>query len=97
MDDYMTPEERFTRIENFMETMAKHQARHDEDLRQLNGKIGVVASQIGTLASITTDLAGVSRHMVNVQGELVESNSLLRQLIESHAKRVDRLEGESLN
>ena len=97
MDDYMTPEERFTRIENFMETMAKHQARHDEDLRQLNGKIWVVASQIGTLASITTDLAGVSRHMVNVQGELVESNSLLRQLIESHAKRVDRLEGESLN
>ena len=93
----MTPEERFTRIENFMDTMAEHQARHDENLRQLTGKVGTVASQIGALASITTDLTAVSRHLVNVQGELVESNSLLRQLVESHDKRLDRLEGESLN
>ena len=28
----MTPEEQFTRIENFMDTMAEHQARHDEDV-----------------------------------------------------------------
>ena len=86
----MKPEERFTRIENFMDTMAEHQARHDEELRQLTGKID-------TLASTTTDLAGVSRHLVDVQGELAESNSLLRQLVESHAKGLDRLEGESLN
>ena len=57
----------------------------------------LLASQIGVLTSITTDLAGVSRHLVNVQGELVESNSLLRQLVESHDKRLDHLEGESLN
>ena len=93
----MTPEERFARIENFMDTMAEHQARHDEDLRQLTGKIGTVTSQIGALTSATTDLADVSRHLVNVQGELVESNSLLRRLVESQAKRLDRLEGESLN
>ena len=100
----MTPEERFKRIQNFMDTMAEHQARHDEELRQLTGKIGTVTSQIGalttqvgTLTSATTDLAGVSRHLVNVQGELVESNSLLRQLVESHARRLDRLEGDSLN
>ena len=93
----MTPEERFTRIENFIDTMAEHRARHDEDLRQLTGEIGTLASQIGVLTSITTDLAGVSRHLVNVQGELVESNSLLRQLVESHDKRLDHLEGESLN
>ena len=93
MDNPMTPEERFTRIENFMDTMAVHQVRHDEDLRQLSGKIEILASQIGALASITTDLTGVSRHLINVQDQLVESNSLLRQVVESHAKRGDRRSG----
>ena len=97
MDDPMTPEERFTRIENFMDTMAEHQARHDEDIRELRTLHKGLTGRIDTLASITTDLAGVSRHLVNVQGELVESNSLLRQLVESHARRLDRLEGDSLN
>ena len=52
-----------------------------------------VTGQIETLASATSDLAGVSRYLVNVQGELIESNSLLRQLVEAHARRLDRLEG----
>ena len=31
----MTPEERFTKIENFLSTVAEHQAHHDEDIREL--------------------------------------------------------------
>ena len=114
----MTPEERFTRIENFMDTMAEHQARHDEDIRELRtlhksltgridtltsnvgilaSHVGVLASQVEILISATTDLCGVSRHLVDVQGELIESNSFLRQLVESNVRRLDLLEGESLN
>ena len=42
MDIDMTPEERFTRIENFLSTVTEHQAhmagnqaRHDEDIREI--------------------------------------------------------------
>ncbi len=31
----MTPEERFTRIENLLGTVAEHQAHHEEDIREL--------------------------------------------------------------
>ncbi len=31
----MTPEERFTKIENFLGTVAEHQAHHEEDIREL--------------------------------------------------------------
>ena len=121
----MTPEERFTRIENFMDTMAEDQVRHDEDIRELRtlhksltgridtlastvgaltsnigtlaSNVGVLASQAEILISATTDLSGVSRHLVDVQGELIESNSFLRQLVESNVRRLDRLEGASRN
>ena len=100
----MTSEERFSGIENFMGTMAEHQPCRHEDLRHLTGTFETVASQIGaltnqveTLTSITTEVTGVNRHMINVRCELVESNGLLRQLVESHANRFDRLEGESRN
>ena len=104
MDTPMTPEERFTKIENLLEAMAEHQAHHDEDIRELrsmqkrtSAQLETLTSDVGTLASTTTDLSGVSRHLVNVQAELIESNSFLRQLVESHAKRLERLEGESFN
>ena len=37
MEDHsnMTPEERFTKIENLLAAMTEHQARHDEDIRQI--------------------------------------------------------------
>ena len=83
-------EERFARIDNSLDTIAEHQALLQEEIRDLSHKVQ-------TLVSSTGDLAGVSRHLVTVQGELVESNSLLRQLIQSHAKRLDRIEGQGLN
>ena len=97
MDKPMTPEERFTKIENLMETMAERQARHDDEILELRAMQKGVATHIEILTSTTKDLAGVSRYLVNVQGELIESNALLRQLVAAQAKRMDRLEGENRN
>lgn len=33
--DAMTPEERFTRIENYLSALAEHQVRHAEEIREL--------------------------------------------------------------
>ncbi len=97
----MTPEERFMRIENFLNTTAEHQSMHEERLASMairhDADMRDLRSQIQTLVSTTGDLAGVSRHLVTVQGELVESNSLLRQLVQANSKRLDRLEGQGLN
>ena len=112
MDTNMTPEKRFTRIENFLNTVAEHQALYEERWEKLENVVAQhedrlaamavrqdedrrdLRNQVQTLVSTTGDLAGVSRHLVTVQGELIESNSLLRQLVLSHS---ERLEGEGLN
>ena len=89
----MTPEE----IERTMDFILQSQAESLVRMDRLEAKQATVTDQVQTLASATSDLASVSRHLVNVQGELIESNSLLRQLVESHSKRLDRLEGEGRN
>jgi len=40
----MTPEERFTKIENFLLTVAEHQADHDERFRQIGNFLATVAA-----------------------------------------------------
>ena len=89
----MTPEE----IERTMEFILQSQSESLVRMDRLEAKQATVTDQVQTLASATSDLASVSRHLVNVQGELIESNSLLRQLVESHSKRLDGLEGEGRN
>ncbi len=132
LDSNMTPEERWTQIENTLKTIAEYQARHDEWLSRhdewlsqhdewlsqheewfarIEGSLdsitehqvryqeemGHLSLKMQTLVSTTGDLAGVSRHLVTVQGELVESNSLLRRLVESHANRLDGIQGQGPN
>ena len=101
MDTNTTPEERFTRIENFPNTIAEDQSLHEEQLAAMavrnDQDIRDLRNQVQALVSTTGDLAGVSRHLVTVQGELGEFNSLLRQLVQSHAKRRDKIEGQGLN
>ena len=46
----MTPEERFTTIENFLSIVAEHQAKHDEGIRNL-----IAVSRTLVDAQIRTD------------------------------------------
>ena len=84
MDIDMTPEERFTKIENFLSTVAEHQARmaenqfrHDKDI------LDIRESQKGMTVAITS-IAEAHRRTEEAQ-RLTERS--LKALIE----RVDRI------
>jgi hypothetical protein len=52
-------------------------------------------SATDTFISTTTDLIGVSRHLLTTQDGLVESNRLLSKLVAHQFRRLDRVEDQT--
>ncbi len=98
----MTPEEFERAIEFILKNQAKFDLRMDRlaesqdrtasQLAELGSKTDRLSSTVDSLVSTTTDLVGVSRHLLTTQGELVESNRLLTELVTHQSRRLDRLE-----
>jgi len=57
----MTPEERFTKIENLLAAMTEHQARHDEDIRQIHETQKASAQILRTTAELLLTLTGAQK------------------------------------
>lgn len=57
----MTPDERFTKIENLLAAMTEHQARHDEDIRQIHQTQKTSAQILRTTAELLLTLAGAQK------------------------------------
>ena len=76
----MTPEARFTKIENLLETMAEHQARSDQDIRELRGL------HRGMTLAVTKVAEG------NI--ELREAQKITEQKLNALIDTVDRIIGK---
>ena len=82
MDMPMTPEERFTRIENFLSTvaehqahMAEHQASHDKDIKELHEiqkGIGLAIAKVAEAQSRTEELQKVTEQKLNALIDTVD-------------------------
>ena len=98
----MTPDERFTRIENLLETVAEHQAVHDQTLTRLATTLTGLATTVEGLAT-TVERVEVgmetSSHEQNLkiqqlmafQTTLMESGDRSWRAIEMLGARVDRV------
>jgi hypothetical protein len=76
----MTPEERFTKIENLLSTMTEHAAGHEERLARLEENAEKNEAAI-------RDLIVVSRVLVDSQQKLAEAQ---QELIDSQQKAAER-------
>lgn len=74
-----------------MDKLSESQDRVDAQIEGLTGRIDSLSSVASDLVS-TTDLVGVSRHLLTTQDELAESNRLLVKLVTHQSQRLDRLE-----
>jgi hypothetical protein len=85
----MTPEERFTRIENFLLTVAEHQADHDAHFREMEGGLAELRAAQTTLAIAMTHVAEAQRR----------TDEALERLARSHERTEDvqRITEASLN
>lgn len=86
MDIDLTPEERFTRIENFLSTVAEHQAhmaenqaRHDKDI------LDIRESQKGMTVAITS--------IAEAHRRTEEAQRLTERSLKALIDRVDRIVG----
>ena len=82
-----------------MDKLSESQDRVDAQIEGLTERIDSLSSVTSDLVSTTSDLVsttgdlvGVSRHLLNTQDELAESNRLLVKLVTHQSQRLDRLE-----
>ena len=86
MDMPMTPEERFTKIENFLSTVAEHQAHHEEDIRELR------EMQKGMTLAITK-VAEAQRRTADAHRRTEEAQQVTEQKLNALIDTVDRIIG----
>jgi uncharacterized phage infection (PIP) family protein YhgE len=72
----MTPEERFTRIENFLNTVAEHQARHAGQMTALTAGL---AAQETTHSQEMSELRNLQRAIAGGMIELQQGQRELQQ------------------
>ena len=95
----MTPEERFTRIENVLQTMVEHQAKQQEQLDKHSDQIERQSAQIDKQNSGIRDLTLVSRTVLTSIQEIhhvqrqdhAEWNSQMKNLREAQAATDEKL------
>ena len=104
----MTPEERFTKIENLLqaitEQQAEQQARNAEQQARTDARLDRIAAQSAEYEIRFREtgeridlLAAASHDLVRVSRHLVRSHRTMEQLLEHQSRRLDHLEGNSQN
>jgi hypothetical protein len=98
----MTPEERFTKIENLLQSLTEHQVHAEARQADIEARVSRIEDGFTEMQGAITDLSGdvrllasASGDLVNVSRDLVESNGVMRDLLVLQSKRLDRLEGQA--
>ncbi len=87
----MTPEERFTKIENAIESLIERQAHHDQQIDKLIQGQASNDRQIEKLNGAVRDLAAVSRTLIDAQQTTNTHIQGLAQAMQATDERLDRL------
>ncbi len=80
MDTPMTPEERFTRIENFLNTVAEHQAQMSENLLRHDTDI--------------LELREIQKGMALAITKVADAQKITEQSLKALTKKMDRIIGK---
>jgi hypothetical protein len=93
MKDYshMTPEERFTKIENFLLTVAEHQADHDARFRAMESGLAEFGAAQTTLAIAMTHLAEAQTRTEEAQKRTEELQQITEAKLNALIQTVDRI------
>ncbi|HYK88410.1 MAG TPA: hypothetical protein VE398_06550 [Acidobacteriota bacterium] len=70
---FMTPEERFERIERQLEFLAAGQAQHDARMAEISGQLAVNSGQIGQLSDLTLRIGRIVEEQARRMDALAES------------------------
>ena len=73
----MTPEQRFTKIENFLSTVAEHQAKHAEEMRELR--------------EADKDLRQMHKSLIVAVGKIADAQRVTDEKLNALIETVDRI------
>ncbi len=90
----MTPEERFTRIENFLSTVAEHQAHHEEDIRELREMHKGMTLAITKVAEAQRSTADAHRLTEEAHRLTEEAQQVTEKKLNALIDTVDRIIGK---
>jgi archaellum component FlaC len=84
----MTPEERFTKMENMLHAMMEHQARHQEQLDRQSEQINRQSEEINKQNAGIRDLVVVSRTILTTTEKIVTSMAESQQEVTKQIKEL---------
>ena len=87
----MTPEERFTKIENYLSALTEHQVRHAEEIQELREMHKEHAEEIQELRAMHKSMVVAISKLAEAQRVTDAQQKITEEQLRALIKRIDRI------